>query len=75
MSTQRAEPTSDAGAPTNNSASSADAAYNPGDVAIRAYEIYCDRGCEHGHDVDHWLEAERQLRDELKGELQDPGAG
>lgn len=31
------------------------------DVARRAYDIYLARGCEHGHDVDDWLQAERDL--------------
>ncbi|MBI2765941.1 MAG: DUF2934 domain-containing protein [Chloroflexi bacterium] len=31
-------------------------------LAIKAYEIYCARGGEHGHDLDDWIEAERQLR-------------
>ena len=34
-----------------------------GDIAQRAFELYCDRGCEDGHDVDDWLTAERELRD------------
>lgn len=34
-----------------------------GDIARRAFELYCDRGCEDGHDVDDWLTAERELRD------------
>ena len=33
-----------------------------GDIARRAFEIYCDRGREDGHDVDDWLYAERELR-------------
>jgi hypothetical protein len=32
------------------------------EVARRAYEIYQNRGGEHGADLDDWLEAERQLR-------------
>jgi hypothetical protein len=32
------------------------------DVARRAYDLYLARGCEHGHDVDDWLQAERELR-------------
>lgn len=31
------------------------------DVAARAYELYCERGCEDGHDVDDWLRAEKDL--------------
>jgi hypothetical protein len=30
-------------------------------VAQRAYEIYLQRGGEHGQDVDDWLQAERDL--------------
>jgi hypothetical protein len=34
-----------------------------GDIARRAFELYCDRGREDGHDVEDWLTAERELRD------------
>lgn len=34
-----------------------------GDIARRAFELYCDRGREDGHDVGDWLTAERELRD------------
>jgi hypothetical protein len=27
----------------------------------RAYQIYLERGCAHGHDEDDWLQAEREL--------------
>ena len=33
------------------------------DIARRAFELYCDRGREDGHDIDDWLNAERELRD------------
>jgi Protein of unknown function (DUF2934) len=33
------------------------------DIARRAFELYCDRGREDGHDLDDWLTAERELRD------------
>jgi hypothetical protein len=33
-----------------------------GVIARRAYELYTARGREHGHDVDDWLQAERELR-------------
>ena len=33
------------------------------DIARRAFELYCERGREDGHDVDDWLNAERELRD------------
>ena len=32
------------------------------DIACRAFELYCERGCQDGHDVDDWLNAERELR-------------
>ena len=32
------------------------------DVARRSYELYLARGCAHGHDLDDWLQAERELR-------------
>ena len=30
-------------------------------LAERAYELYVQRGYEHGHDLEDWLEAERQI--------------
>lgn len=30
-------------------------------IAARAYELFERDGHSHGHDLDHWLEAERQL--------------
>jgi CheY-like chemotaxis protein/HSP20 family molecular chaperone IbpA len=35
------------------------------DIARRAYDLYLIRGCEHGHDVEDWLRAERDLRDAM----------
>ena len=32
------------------------------DIACRAFELYCERGCQDGHDADDWLKAERELR-------------
>ncbi len=32
------------------------------DIARRAHDLYLARGCEHGHDVDDWVNAERELR-------------
>jgi DUF2934 family protein len=31
------------------------------DVARRAFELYCQRGRQDGHDVEDWLQAEREL--------------
>jgi hypothetical protein len=33
------------------------------DIARRAFELYCARGCENGHDIEDWLQAERELRE------------
>ena len=33
-----------------------------GDIARRAFELYCARGLQHGRDIDDWLSAERELR-------------
>ena len=30
-------------------------------IASRAYQIYLERGSQHGHDVDDWLQAEYEL--------------
>jgi hypothetical protein len=31
------------------------------EIAVRAYQIYVERGEAHGQDVDDWLQAEREL--------------
>ncbi len=33
------------------------------EIAIRAYDLYSARGYEDGHDLDDWLQAERELRE------------
>jgi hypothetical protein len=35
---------------------------DPDAIARRAYEIYCERGHEPGRAMDHWLQAEQELR-------------
>ncbi len=32
-----------------------------------AYELFCECGCEHGRDLEHWVEAERRVLERLKG--------
>ena len=32
------------------------------DIARRAYDLYLGRGCEDGHDVEDWFQAEQELR-------------
>jgi hypothetical protein len=36
------------------------------DIACRAYELYEERGRTHGHDLDDWLQAERELLGTLR---------
>jgi hypothetical protein len=38
------------------------------DIARRAYAIYEQRGGKPGSELDDWLQAERELRDETKSE-------
>ncbi len=37
------------------------------EIATRAYFRFLDRGGQHGHDVDDWLKAEREVRSALQG--------
>ena len=30
-------------------------------IAVRAYELFLERGCAHGNDLDDWLRAEQEL--------------
>ena len=34
------------------------------DIARQAHELYVQRGGEHGKDVEDWVKAEKELRDE-----------
>lgn len=34
---------------------------SPDEIACRAYELYLARGGEPGHDLEDWLQAEREL--------------
>ena len=40
----------------------ADNALNHSDIAHRAYELFLSSGAMHGRDLEHWLQAERELR-------------
>jgi Protein of unknown function (DUF2934) len=33
-------------------------------IALKAHEVFCSRGCEHGFDLDDWLRAEQELSSE-----------
>ena len=52
---QPAPPQSEPGAPGEPTSLSPDA------IASRAYEIFVQRGGEHGRDLDDWVAAEREL--------------
>jgi hypothetical protein len=40
------------------------------DIARRAFELYCARGFEHGHHLQDWLDAERELREAIARDVQ-----
>jgi DUF2934 family protein len=44
------------------------AAISHDDIANRAYELFMSHGAVHDHDVEHWLEAERDLIRMREGE-------
>ena len=37
-------------------------------IALKAYELYMQRGCESGREMEDWLEAERIVQEELEKE-------
>jgi hypothetical protein len=39
-------------------------------VARKAYEFFERRGADHGHDLEDWLEAEREVKEEMRREGQ-----
>jgi hypothetical protein len=41
------------------------------EIEIRAYELYLKCGCDGGHDLEHWLAAEDELR-EQRGRRREP---
>lgn len=48
-------------------------------ISLRAYELFLARGCEHGRDLEDWLEAERQVMSRAAEQARDdqtiaPGA-
>jgi hypothetical protein len=40
-----------------------DGAASEHNVACHAYDLYLARACEHGHDVEDWLQAEQELQE------------
>ena len=43
------------------------------DIRRRAYEIYLERGEQPGHELDDWLQAERELQPALLSRTQTAG--
>jgi hypothetical protein len=41
-------------------------AFTERDIARRAFEIHRERGSRHGHDLDDWFQAERELRSSVR---------
>ncbi len=37
------------------------------EIAQLAYTLFCQCGYEHGHDVEHWAEAERRVLERYQG--------
>lgn len=50
---------------SKTAATSASSALAHAPIAQRAYEIWRESGCPHGHDQEHWFQAERELRAKL----------
>ena len=46
----------------NNGVNHADNALSHSDIAHRAYELFLSSGAMHGRDLEHWLQAESELR-------------
>lgn len=47
--------------PVESTVAASLATSNAEDISRRAYELFLQRGAEHGHDVEDWLAAEREL--------------
>jgi hypothetical protein len=41
-------------------------------IQERAYEIFVESGFEHGHDLEHWLQAKAELSDKSKPQIKTP---
>jgi hypothetical protein len=54
--------------PSRTDPSGWDGGVDNSEIAQRAYRRFEERGYEHGHDVEDWLEAEQELRQPSKGE-------
>lgn len=50
---------------TQEAAHSADSCVFAEKVEQKAYELYEKKGCQNGHDLDDWLEAEKIIETEM----------
>lgn len=55
-----------------NAAAAAAPAPTRQQIEALAHAIWLDQGCPLGRDWDHWLEAERQLQEQVGGRIRDP---
>ena len=51
----------------NRSQKASRAALKPDEIARVAYQLYQQRGCADGHDLDDWLKAETMVRQQPAG--------
>jgi len=42
-------------------------------IRVRAYHIYEERGCEHGHHLEDWLQAEAEIMGKKPAATTEPG--
>jgi Protein of unknown function (DUF2934) len=49
-----------------SSRSNGSTAVSESDIAARAFSYYCERGFQHGSDIEDWLRAERELTEMKK---------
>ena len=67
-STMRNSPKQSSNAPSNSTRTAVTArprSLRPEDIALRAHSLYEQSGYQKGREVEFWLEAERQLREDL----------
>jgi hypothetical protein len=48
---------------TRRAATTRSASPTRDEIARRAFELYCERGCQDGYDVQDWVQAERELQE------------
>ena len=41
-------------------------------IAVAAYQLYLENGCQDGHDLEHWLRAEEKLKAGAKVQVLEP---